>query len=164
MSGPAASRVPIVLAGVCVALLGGVIALQVTHHGGVRGFVEDDLLPALGRSRPAQPLSILKPSRGLRNCRVDMVPFGAKEFSFGAIDGKPGHFVALVTSGARVTLQLECPKNGATNPQPTKYEVLPKLDRFSWEIEPTYRTLPMPIRWLHQGGDEDNLVIEWHAR
>jgi hypothetical protein len=154
----------IVLGGVLVALLTGLVVLELRHDGGVRGFVEDDLLPQLGREPKREGLSIIEPSRGLRNCRVGMVPFGAKELSFGAIDGKPGHFVALVTTGGRVTLSLECPKNGATNPQAEKYEVLAKMDRFSWTIEPNHQTLPMRIRWLHRGGDEDNLTIEWHAR
>lgn len=154
----------IVLGGVLVALLGGLVALEVTRRGGVRGFVTDDLLPFLGRGRKDEGLSIIKPSRGLKNCRVDMIPFGAKEFSFGAIDGKPGHFVALVASGGRVVLQLVCPRNGATNPQAEKYEPLPKFDRFSWTLEPSYQTPPSAIRWVHQNGDEDNLVVEWHAR
>ena len=154
----------IVLGGVLVALLAGLVVLQVRHEGGVRGFVEDDLLPFLGRGPKKSAISIIKPSRGLKNCRVEVVPAGAKDLSFGAIDGKPGHFVALMAAGGRVTVELECPKNGATNPQAEKYEVLPKVDRFSWQIEPTSQTLPMRIRWLHQAGDEDNLVIEWHAR
>jgi hypothetical protein len=104
------------------------------------------------------------PSPGLRNCRLELTALGDNQVSFGSIDGRPGHFLAILRGGDRVKVAVACPVRGKVEPAAERSESTTFADRFSWDVRPTVSSTTFGIRWLHPTGSQDEITIHWEVR
>lgn len=104
------------------------------------------------------------PSPGLRNCRLELTALGHNQVSFGSIDGRPGHFLAILGGRDRVTVSVACPLHGTVEPAAIRSESTAFAERFSWDVAPTASSTTFGIRWLHRSGSQDEITIHWEVR
>lgn len=125
--------------------------------------------PFAGRKKRRSPMTAstspyVVPSRGLRNCRLELTALGDNQVSFGSIEGRPGHFLAILRGGDRVKVAVACPVQGKVEPAAERSESTTFADRFSWDLRPTVSSTTFGIRWLHPSGSQDEITIHWEVR